>query len=33
MEAISNAEEIDYGYSDRLAAKDYLLIYNKIIHP
>lgn len=33
VEAISNAEEIDYGYSDRLAAKDYLLIYDKIIHP
>lgn len=33
VEAKSNAEEIDYGYSDRLAAKDYLLLFNKIINP
>lgn len=33
VETKSNAEEIDYGYSDKMAAKDYLLIINKIINP
>lgn len=31
FEVKSNAEEIDYGYSDKLAAQDYLLIFRKLM--
>jgi hypothetical protein len=31
IDVISNAEEIDYGYSDRMAAKDYIAIFRALI--